>query len=239
MASGLLSIQAPGVRSIPRSGFVRDARDNRSIGEQRASREGEGRSRFWAESDYAQSILCTALGDGQGCIDALRGSLENDPSYAPAILSLGSVEYQLDQAEEGRRLFMSLLELPHDTEDLAEIIDEAGDFLISIGAYVDGLELFRAGAARFPEASCMLQGVSCCAGHQGFHEEALAASAAGLGLEPDNHELVTDLGWSLYLAGRLEDARDVLARAAAMDPTDELAANNLDACEQALEVRVA
>jgi tetratricopeptide (TPR) repeat protein len=227
------------MRSAPRSGFVREARDNQSMGEQRASREDQRWTRFGAESDYAQSILCTAVGDGQGCVEALRSSLENDPTYAPAILSLASVEYQLDQAGEGRRLFMSLLELPDDTEDLAEIIDEAGDFLISIGAYADGLELFRAGSARFPEASCLLQGVSCCAGHEGLHEEALAASAAGLELEPDNQELVTDLGWSLYLGGRLDDARDVLARAAAMDPTDELAANNLDACEQGLEARVA
>jgi tetratricopeptide (TPR) repeat protein len=236
-AGGFLSRLGPGVHA--RSGFVRDARNNQSMARQRAASEAGGWSRFGAESDYAQSILCTALGDGQGCLEALRSSLQNDPTYAPAILSLGSVEYQLSRADEGRRLFMSLLELSDDTEHLTEIIDETGDFLISIGAYADGLELFRAGASRFPQASCLLQGVSCCAGHLGLHEEALAASAAGLELEPDDQELVTDLGWSLYLAGRLEDARDVLSRAAAMDPTDELAANNLRACEQAPQARAA
>jgi len=92
-------------------------------------------SDFLAEGAYADSILRTALGDHEGSIAALRRSLECKPTYAPAILSLGSVEYQLGKRAEGQALFRSLLSLPKDTPDLCEIIDEAGSFLIQIGAW--------------------------------------------------------------------------------------------------------
>lgn len=199
----------------------------------------DGWSLFAAESEYAQSLLCSMLGDAEGCLAALRSSLDALPTYAPAILSLGSVEYQLDHPAQGRRLFLSLLELPDNTEDLAEIIDKAGDFLISIGAYADGLELYRRAAARFPEIGALHQGMSCCADHEGLHVEAIAAAEAAIALEPDNQEFLNDLGWSLYLAGRLQEARATLARAAAMDPTDRLAAENLRVCESALAARAA
>ena len=84
------------------------------MAKRQAPSEDDRWSLFWAESDYAQSILCLALGDGEGCVAALRSSLETLSTYAPAILSLGSVEYQLDRSEEGRRLFLSLLDLPDD-----------------------------------------------------------------------------------------------------------------------------
>jgi len=204
-----------------------------------AASDDDGWNLFWAESEYAQSILCSALGDGEGCVTALRRSLEALPTYAPAILTLGSVEYQLDRAEEGRRLFLSLLDLPDDTEDLVEIIDKAGDFLISIGAYADGLDLYRAATARFPRVSVFHQGLGCCAGHEGLHAEALIAAEAALALAPSNQELVNDLGYSLYLVGRLEEARTVLKRAAAMDDAEELAAGNLQVCLDALAARTA
>ena len=73
----------------------------------RESRETE--SLFAAEAAYAHSIFRTALGDSQGCIDALRRSLEFMPTYAPALLSLGTVDYQLGRRTEGWNLFMKLL----------------------------------------------------------------------------------------------------------------------------------
>ena len=75
------------------------------------------------------------------------------PVYAPAILSIGSVEYQRKHRAKGRRLFFSLLALPEDTEVLSEIIDKAGSFLIDIEEYADGLQLFREAASKFPEVA--------------------------------------------------------------------------------------
>jgi tetratricopeptide (TPR) repeat protein len=155
---------------------------------------GEGWRRFNAEAAYAESIFRSALGDAQGCIAALRHALKVLPTYAPAILSMGSVEYQRGRRARGRRLFLSLLDLPDVTPDLCAIIDKAGDFLIQRGAYADGLELYRWAAARFPKMALFHEGVGCCAGHEGHHDEAIAASRAALALEPDNQKFVNDLG---------------------------------------------
>jgi tetratricopeptide (TPR) repeat protein len=187
---------------------------------------------FYAEAEYADSILRTGLGDHEGSIAALRRSLGFKPTYAPAILSLGSVEYQLGKRAKGQELFRSLLSLPKNTPDLCEIIDEAGSFLIDIGAYKDGLELYRSAVEWFPAAAVLHQGIGCCAGHEECHEEAIAASERALQLEPDNQKFVNDLGWSLLEAGRITEARCTLERAVSMDPSDELARENLRLCKE-------
>jgi len=192
------------------------------------------RSRFQAEAEYADSFLKTAFGDQDGMIAALRRSREADPSFSAGALALGSVEYQLGNHDAGRALLLELLEHEDDDGDLAETIDAAGDFLIIIENYADGLVLYRGAVGRFPEVAVMHQGRGCCAGHKGLHEEAVEASRAALALEPDNQKFVNDLGWCLVEAGRLEEARDVLARAVAMDPADERARNNLAIYEKAL-----
>ena len=203
-------------------------------------RRGSGRAKvvlnerlFAAEAAYADSMFLSALGDARGSIAALELALAADPGYAPAILSLGSVEYQRRRPARGCRLFFSLFDLPDETPDLAQIIDEAGDFLIQRGRYGDGLELYRRAVARFPRVAVFHQGLGCCAGHEGRHVEAIAASREALELEPGNQKLVNDLGWSLYQAGRVEEAIPVLERAVAMNPSDPLAAENLRLCAPA------
>jgi protein O-GlcNAc transferase len=194
---------------------------------------------FYAEAEYADSILRSALGDPEGSIAALRRSLECKPTYAPAILSLGSVEYQLGKRAEGQELFRSLLSLPDNTPDLCEIIDEAGSFLINIGAYKDGLELYRSAVERFPAAAVLHQGIGCCAGHEECHEEAIAASERALQLEPENQKFVSDLGWCLLEAGRIQEARRALERAVSMDPSNALTRENLRLCKEREAKKVA
>ncbi len=195
---------------------------------------------FMAEAAYAESIVMSALGDIDACITSLEQSLEFVPTYAPAILALGSIDYQLDDPEQGRRRLFSLLDLadnefPPEAPDLAEILDHAGDFLISRSDYRDGFELYRRAAARFPDVAALHQGLCVCAGHQGNHEVALAAAEAALALEPDNQELVNDMGWTLYERGELHRALPFLQRAVELDPQDALAAENLRICRAALE----
>jgi Flp pilus assembly protein TadD len=193
-----------------RSGRARTSRTQAS--RKRSATHGGGRL-FNAEAAYADSIFRSGLGDVEGSIVALEGALAALPTYAPAILSLGSVAYQRRQRAKGRRLFLSLLELPDDTPDLCEIIDEAGTFLIQTHEYADGLELYRRATARFPRVALLHTGIGCCAGHQGLREEAVAASRTACEIDPDNQNLVNDLGWSLYQAGQLEEAQHVLERA--------------------------
>jgi tetratricopeptide (TPR) repeat protein len=163
-------------------------------------------SLFEAEAAYANSIFRSAIGDSAGCIRALERAIEIKPTYAPAVLSMGSVEYQRNRKVTGRKLLLSLVAMPDDAADIAAIIDKAGDFLIGIREYADGLELYRAAARRFPEVAVMHQGRGCCAGHMGEREEAVSASRRALELEPDNQRFVNDLGWSLAQSGALQEA---------------------------------
>ncbi len=200
----------------------------------------QGAQLFMAEAAYAESIVMSALGDLDACITSLEQSLEFVPTYTPAILALGSIDYQLDDVEQGRRRLFSLLDLadhehPAEAPDLAEILDHAGDFLISRSDYRVGFELYQRAVARFPDAAALHQGLCLCAGHQGHHEVALAAAEAALALEPDNQELVNDMGWTLYERGEPARALPFLQRAVELDPQDALAAENLRICREAFE----
>jgi Flp pilus assembly protein TadD len=64
-------------------------------------------------------------------------------------------------------------------------------------------------------------------------EKAIKASRKALELEPENQNLINDLGWTLFEAGRLEEAEEVLLKAVAVDPSDELARENLRLCKSA------
>lgn len=194
---------------------------------------------FAAEAAYADSMAQCALGDVDACIASLEQSLEYVPTYAPAILALASIDYQLDELEQGCRRLFSLLDLAEhdgaeDTPDLAEIIDLAGDFLISRRDYRDGFELYRRATVRFPAVAALQRGLALCAGRQGHQDIALTAAEAALALEPDDQTVVNDLGWTLYEGGQLDRALPFLERAVELDPQDELAAENLWICQVAL-----
>lgn len=115
---------------------------------------------FAVEAAYADSMFRSAIGDTEGCIQALERAVEIKPDYAPAVLALGSVKYQRERKAEGRKRLLSLLLMPDDTPDRIEIIDEAGDFLIQSGEYVDALklrpELGLLAAGRYPD--CLRMG---------------------------------------------------------------------------------
>ena len=189
-----------------------------------------GEHQFYAEREYADSIFRDAIGDRAASIAALKRALEAMPTYAPAILSMGSVEYQLGRIAEGRELFQSLLSLPKQTTDIRQIIDEAGTFLTQSKAYEDGMALYRTAVQRYPEAPELWDGLGYCAGSAGLYEEAVAAGQRALELEPENQRSVNDLGWTLVRAGRFVEARETLERAVSMDPSDKLAAENLRFC---------
>ena len=204
----------------------------------RKRKESDDASKTWqlfdAEAAYADSIFQRALGDTERSVAAAKRALALRPDYPPAVLTMGSIEYQRRRQNEGRMLFLSLLSLPDDDCDIREIINMAGSFLIRSKKYADGLDLFRGAVERFPDRPFLYQGLGCCAAHEGFSDEAVAAYEQGLALDPNSQELANDLGWSLYESGRLETAIEVLLRAVSMDSSDELARENLRICQQAL-----
>jgi tetratricopeptide (TPR) repeat protein len=148
-----------------------------------------GERQFYAEAEYADSIFREARGDKEGSIVALKRALEAMPTYAPAILSMGSVLYQVGRITEGRGLFQSLLSLPKNTTDICQIIDEAGTFLTRIEAYEDGMAVYRTAVMRYPDVPALLQGLGYCASNAGLHEEAVSANQRALELEPGNQKV--------------------------------------------------
>lgn len=198
-----------------------------------AKQKSNSRERqFCAEAEYADSIFRDARGDREGSVNALERALAAMPTYAPAILSMGSVFYQTGRIAEGRELFQRLLSLPKGTTDIGEIIDEAGTFLTRFGAHEDGMALYLTAVKRYPDDAALFQGLGYCASNAGLHEEAVSANRRALELEPENQKLVNDLGWTLLRAGRLPEALEALERAVSMDPSDELAKENLRYCRR-------
>lgn len=98
--------------------------------------------------------------------------------------------------------------------------------------YADGLELCRKATSKFPDVAELQQGLACCAGHEGAMDEALAASRWAVDLDPSNAVYVSDLGWTLVLAERFQEAQETFQRALAMDPTNESAKANLEYCRE-------
>lgn len=127
---------------------------------------------FEAEAAYTDSIFRSAIGDSAGCIRALERTIEIKPSYAPAVLSMGSVEYQCKpRLREESFCFLSWQ-----------------CRMTSSTLQRSSTELYRAPARTFPEVAIIHQGRGCCAGHTGELEEAIAASRRALELEPDNQK---------------------------------------------------
>jgi tetratricopeptide (TPR) repeat protein len=185
---------------------------------------------FEAEAAYAESIFYESIGDMKSSIAAAGRALRLKPDYAPALLTMGSIEYQRGRPDQGARLFSALLLVSDESGDLWEMIDKAGDFLIQVQRYEEGFKLYQAAVERFSQRAVLYQGLGCCAGHRGLFEKAIEASQRALELEPDNQKLCNDLGWSLFQAGRLKEAENVLLQAIAMDPSDALARENLRLC---------
>jgi tetratricopeptide (TPR) repeat protein len=187
-----------------------------------------------AEEAYSQAILRHSVGDKTGALAALEHSIRLNPKFAPAILTMGSVEYQREQQAEGKRLLFSLLSLPRTTENLFSVIDEAGSFLISVNQVDDAFELYREAARKFPKVAQFHQRVGYCSAQEGLFEEALASSQRAIELDPDNAAYVSDFGWTLVLAERYQEAEAAFLRALDMDPSDERAQANLQYCRERL-----
>lgn len=156
-------------------------------------------------------------------------ALAIDPRFAPALLTVGSVEYQLGRVEEAMDLFLALPPLPPETEDLPVIIDKAGDFLLDQEDYENAEVLYAAAAREHPDVALYHGGLSYCTGELGEMDDAIAYARRAVELAPDDPVHLNDLGWALAEAGLCDEAEQVLEKAAALSPADNpLAKNNLE-----------
>ncbi len=181
-------------------------------------------------SDMLQSALARAGREGFDPEYWPAGvtALAIDPEYAPALLTVGCLEYQLGRPREALDLFMELTRLRKDEEDLPEIIDKAGCFLIDNNDYESALEIYLSAEKLDPGQTVYCSSSGYCLGKLCRHEEAVEKFRQAVSLEPDNHEHLNDLGFSLMEAGAFQQAEKALKRSKSLAPSDyELSENNL------------
>jgi tetratricopeptide (TPR) repeat protein len=198
-----------------------------------ATPEERHKAAQWAQdSAHAEMLLAQATNDRSRAHPAWHDAaapLAIDPDYAPAMLTVSSLEYQYGRIEEAMELFLKLTALPAETEDLTEIIDTAGDFLIDQDDEVNAARLYGAAVHAFPRVAVYHVGLGFCAAQAGRMTESVAHHRHAVELEPENYLHLNDLGYSLLQSGQLDEAEVVLKRAAQLAPPDyELARGNLE-----------
>ena len=156
-------------------------------------------------------------------------ALAIDPSYAPALLTVGSWEFIYGRADEAITHFLSLTTLPEETEDISDIIDKAGEFLIDNQDYENAIVLYLAACRKYSDNPRYRNGLSYCLAKSGRLHEAIEEARRAVDLDPDNHVYLTDLGWNLVETGYFIEAEAILERAVSLSPPGyELSRGNLE-----------
>lgn len=194
------------------------------------------------DASYADEIFCNALARmGQEWRDEEPWpsgivALAMDPLFAPAILTVGSIEYHLGRVPEAMKLFLQLTTLPKDEPDLSVIIDKAGDFLLDENDLDNALLLYSEAEKAFPDEPLYPNAAGYCLGKMGRLSESLEKSKRSVEMDPENHMWLNDLGYTFMLQGNLDEAEIYLEKSAALAPEDYLfAKNNLEALREERE----
>jgi len=230
------------LEKVPFSVLVKDDSDLADFRRDYASRPARER-RMAADWEYHSQMATELFNDtialagqeglGKSSWPAGVVALAIDPLYAPAILTVGSIEYQLGRAEETIELFMTLATLPKDEEDLTIIIDKAGDFLIDQDDYRNALTLYSAAEKAYPHEAVYPMGSGYCLERLGHYEESVRKHRCADALEPDNYEILNDLGYALLEAGEFDEAEEVFQRSLALAPPGyEFPRNNLSVLKE-------
>ena len=233
--SGRNSPPSSTLAAMPFRELVQTDAELRKLREEYAAQPAKQRriAAQWAyDTAHASMLMARALKesvwDDPGWRDA-AAPLAIDPEFAPAILTIGSLEYQYGRADEAMLLFLKLTTFRADLDALPEIIDLAGEFLIDAMDLANAERLYTAAVSAFPQVALYHAGLGYCAGKNGRKEEAVAYARRAVNLDPENFRLLNDLGYSLIESRQYEEAEKTLRRAIALAPADyTLPAGNLE-----------
>lgn len=164
-------------------------------------------------------------------------ALAIDADFAPALLTVGSLEYQFHRHEEAMACFLHLTELPPVTEDIFVIIDKAGSFLLDVPDLSRALQLYTAADRAFPGQAVFISAIGYCAAKQGDTVTALARAREAAALAPHDAVMLADLGWALVEANESTEAVAVLRRAITLAPGETMAEANLKELERRMHGR--
>ena len=214
--------------AVPELAGARREHGEKSAKERRAAAE-------WAyDSGMADHLFSRALraaGDGANVdpdFDSGVVALAIDPLLAPALLTVGSIEYQYKRRDAAMAMFLTLTTLPPDEPDLDELIDKAGCFLLDQNDTLNATRLYRAATEAYPGVCAHWSSLCYCLGKADQLDEAIATARKALSLKENEPCILNDLGWTLVLAGFHDEARTILERAVVFAPPDyDLPRNNL------------
>ena len=153
-------------------------------------------------------------------------ALAIDPLFAPALLTVGSLDYQHGFTTEGMQYFLSLTQLAENEPELTEIIDKAGNFLLDNDDIDNAMVLYSAAEQSFPRNSVYCVGSGYCLYRLKRMDEAVEKHRRAVELNPGNYLHLNDLGYTLLEAGLLDEGEKVLTDACLLAPPDYLFAKN-------------
>jgi tetratricopeptide (TPR) repeat protein len=156
-------------------------------------------------------------------------ALAIDPGFAPALLTVGSYEYQCKRRSEGLNLLFQLVRLPPDTHDLIPIIDKAGQFLVNENDIHNASKLFDEALHAMPDSPVLMSAMAWALCKAGKQAEALQWYDKILSITPNDSPALSDYGWTLVELNRFDEAKVILEKAVQFASPDYVQpANNLN-----------
>ena len=187
---------------------------------------------FQYESMYAMSMF-PMMGElvGRGDkVEQLKSMLQHCPNFYPAILEMGLLRLAKgdgksaeQQVLKGIDLMQELAEPKHLEEEISTTIDNLEKFW----SYDLCRQILEPMVKRRPNNAEFRDSLSSALAQLGELEAALPQIDKAVELAPDNPFFLTNRGWILLMAGRLEDAEKSLRRALHVRPGHPGAKGNL------------
>jgi len=156
-------------------------------------------------------------------------SLAIDPYFSPAILAVGSLEYNYKRKKEAMDLFKLLINIEPDCNSYFDLINRAGNFLINSNDYENAQIFYNLAVKKYPNIAMFHNGLSYCMGRSGRFDEAIKHAKKAISISPNNCDYVNDLGYWLMEDKNFKEAEKIFKEAIEKFPySSKRVKNNLN-----------